>query len=145
MKNIGNPGRGMKSEAEEKILGNGRRPRVNLDFKGLVRYKGYIYIKHIKRSSLDPEKDSISTSSDAYDDPRTNSVHYFSINSQHLGDGQFQSAGSNDPFLRSSFRFTCKSGTKFRVVLKCHSAHSRAEETSTRLDSFRFVPRIDKL
>lgn len=52
----------MKSEAEEKILGNGRRPRVNLDFKGLVRYKGYIYIKHIKRSSLDPEKDSISTS-----------------------------------------------------------------------------------
>lgn len=34
----------MKSEAEEKILGNGRRPRVNLDFKGLVRYKRYIYI-----------------------------------------------------------------------------------------------------
>ena len=43
---------------EEKILGNGRRPRVNLDFKGLVRYKGYIYIyiKYIKRNSLDPSR-----------------------------------------------------------------------------------------
>lgn len=32
------------SGMEEKILGNGRRPRVNLDFKGLVRCKGCIYI-----------------------------------------------------------------------------------------------------
>lgn len=100
-----------------------------------LRYKGYI------KRSLGPYNQERIPSRPvigAYD-LRTNSLHYFPINSQHLNDRPSpthhppfnpSSRSVHFPMVLSRFllfsiiSFTCKSDTKFEVVLKCHRTFS---------------------
>lgn len=136
MKNIGNPREGRGAGGREgKDLGNGRRPWVNLDFKGFAWYKGYIYKKESGLRGSGGEFHLVELSA-----PRTNANKLAPLFPNKFSTLKRQSHSARNrgpfPFLSVLYRpVHVQSGTKFEVVLKYHRTLS--SRRWHRLDSFR--------